>query len=346
VAEQVADLAFRVFGIRSVKDLIADIESHTEEFLKARDEESLLHDQISFAIDESDPEGKFAEVRFTCKSKSALYACREVILPWLAEKYKIMELAPEYSLEPDSAEAMELTATASTAATADPAAGGRSETPAPFQSFKVLINAHTELLTSESLTDESTRRDFLESVKKFINRGTVTGTRLDDTDERRTAQSLLNYWVTVLYRAEETPPPDAILAYYVPPTDVGFDATECPYLGLSPFQETDRERFFGRDQLTSDIVERLREKRLIVLVGPSGGGKTSVLNAGVLPALKEGSQIPESKDWVFFPAIAPSVDPLVQLASLFTEEPTPTAAELLTNPGHLVQLFKDQNFGE
>jgi WD40 repeat protein len=232
---------------------------------------------------------------------------------------------------------------ASTATSGSPSSvptDGHEKKTAPFESFATLISTHTELLKSELSQDESTRPGFIERVNEFIRRGVQTGTILDDNDQRRTAQSLLNYWVTVLYRAEGTTPPDAILAYYSPRADLGF---ECPYVGLSPFQETDSLRFFGREQLTANIVQRLYEKHFVALVGLSGSGKTSVLNAGVLPALKSGTLVPETKDWTYYPAFTPGCDPLASLASLFTEDVKTEADRLLRKPEYLLDLIKNSS---
>ena len=60
---------------------------------------------------------------------------------------------------------------------------------------------------------------------------------------------------------------------------------ECPYVGLVPFDEKDAAYFFGRERETDLIVANLTASRLTLLYAPSGVGKSSVLRAGVLPAL-------------------------------------------------------------
>ncbi|MGH3832126.1 MAG: hypothetical protein ACRDRS_17050 [Pseudonocardiaceae bacterium] len=60
---------------------------------------------------------------------------------------------------------------------------------------------------------------------------------------------------------------------------------ECPYVGLMPFDEEDAAYFFGRQRETDLIVANLTASRLTLLYAPSGVGKSSVLRAGVLPAL-------------------------------------------------------------
>ncbi|MDB5391618.1 MAG: NTPase-like protein [Planctomycetaceae bacterium] len=61
---------------------------------------------------------------------------------------------------------------------------------------------------------------------------------------------------------------------------------EHPWLGLSPFTETTKSFFFGRDHEIRDIFLRVREQSLTVLFGQSGLGKTSLLGAGLIPKLK------------------------------------------------------------
>ncbi|MGQ0716811.1 MAG: WD40 repeat domain-containing protein [Pseudonocardiales bacterium] len=60
---------------------------------------------------------------------------------------------------------------------------------------------------------------------------------------------------------------------------------ESPYVGLVPFNEKDAAYFFGRERDTDLIVANLTASRLTLLYAPSGVGKSSVLRAGVLPAL-------------------------------------------------------------
>src|SRR5215216_5188367 len=59
----------------------------------------------------------------------------------------------------------------------------------------------------------------------------------------------------------------------------------CPYPGMVPFRRADAGRFFGRDREVADIEARLASERLLCLVGPSGSGKSSLLEAGVFAHL-------------------------------------------------------------
>ena len=60
----------------------------------------------------------------------------------------------------------------------------------------------------------------------------------------------------------------------------------CPYIGLRPFRESDCPFFFGREREIRVISSNLQGQRLTVLYGPSGVGKSSVLQAGVIPHLR------------------------------------------------------------
>ncbi|MFD9097508.1 hypothetical protein [Streptomyces collinus] len=67
----------------------------------------------------------------------------------------------------------------------------------------------------------------------------------------------------------------------------------CPYRGLAPYRQEDARWFFGRERSTEALVGQLRaaEKTggLIMLVGASGAGKSSLLNAGLVPAVRGGA---------------------------------------------------------
>ena len=59
-----------------------------------------------------------------------------------------------------------------------------------------------------------------------------------------------------------------------------------PYKGLRPFSEADSGDFFGRDDLIDTLERRIRETALLVVVGASGSGKSSVVGAGLVPRLR------------------------------------------------------------
>jgi WD40 repeat protein/DNA-binding SARP family transcriptional activator len=74
------------------------------------------------------------------------------------------------------------------------------------------------------------------------------------------------------------------------------DGLVCPFKGLSSFDIGDAEYFCGRDRVVSELVARAAESTLVGILGPSGIGKSSLLRAGLLPALKAGA-LPGSARW-------------------------------------------------
>ncbi len=70
----------------------------------------------------------------------------------------------------------------------------------------------------------------------------------------------------------------------------------CPFKGLASFDSSDAEYFCGRERVVSDLVARLAEWTLVGILGPSGIGKSSLLRAGLLPALRAGA-LPGSAGW-------------------------------------------------
>jgi DNA-binding SARP family transcriptional activator/WD40 repeat protein len=88
-----------------------------------------------------------------------------------------------------------------------------------------------------------------------------------------------------------------------------------PYKGLRPFTEADAQDFFGREAFVGRLLERWRRPggggRLLVVVGPSGSGKSSSVRAGLVPALRSGGA-DGSEDW-FITEMVPGRHPLEEL---------------------------------
>jgi WD40 repeat protein/tRNA A-37 threonylcarbamoyl transferase component Bud32 len=70
----------------------------------------------------------------------------------------------------------------------------------------------------------------------------------------------------------------------------------CPFKGLASFEPVDAEYFFGRERLVAELVARLVGVGFLGIVGPSGSGKSSLVRAGLVPALAEGV-LPGSERW-------------------------------------------------
>ncbi|MFI7533632.1 hypothetical protein [Streptosporangium sp. NPDC049376] len=91
---------------------------------------------------------------------------------------------------------------------------------------------------------------------------------------------------------------------------------ECPYPGLSAFGREQRRWFFGRKDLTGALVgrldRRLRTGGLQVVIAPSGAGKSSLLHAGLLPALDQAA-LPYANRWPQV-TLTPTATPVREMA--------------------------------
>ena len=98
----------------------------------------------------------------------------------------------------------------------------------------------------------------------------------------------------------------------------------CPYKGLDVFEEHDAELFFGREKLVDDLINRVRNSRSLFITGPSGSGKSSLVRAGLVPALRLG-KIKGSDQWLY-ETIKPGRDPIEALALAFSRLKSPELA--------------------
>jgi DNA-binding SARP family transcriptional activator len=70
----------------------------------------------------------------------------------------------------------------------------------------------------------------------------------------------------------------------------------CPYRGLARYESADAELFRGREQAVAEVVSRLVDTPVLAIIGPAGSGKSSLVRAGVLPAIA-GGVLPDSGRW-------------------------------------------------
>ncbi len=97
---------------------------------------------------------------------------------------------------------------------------------------------------------------------------------------------------------------------------------ECPYPGLTAFEEQDAALFFGRDAEVGWLLDKLKPRgdpagpqlgrRFLAVVGASGSGKSSLVRAGLIPALRKG-RLPGSAAWPVA-VVKPGAQPLESLA--------------------------------
>src|SRR5258708_2204063 len=135
-----------------------------------------------------------------------------------------------------------------------------------------------------------------------------------------------------------------------------------PFKGLRPFEEADAADFFGRSALIRRLLDLMQADdplaRFLAVVGPSGSGKSSVVKAGLIPALRAG-EVPGSDRWLFAEMV-PGANPLEKvdaalvsvagnahegLSSLLRSDKhgLVKAAESILPPGEEMLLFIDQS---
>lgn len=139
-------------------------------------------------------------------------------------------------------------------------------------------------------------------------------------------------------RAAPARPPESTAPATAPPLWKG-----APFPGLRAFTPDDAPIFFGRGRETDDLLRALADTstRLVVVVGASGSGKSSLIAAGLLPRLSANA-IEGSKDWLL-PHVAPAAGDRKQWAALQF-----TPGELGDNPfvalaAKLVPLLPDES---
>ncbi len=215
-----------------------------------------------------------------------------------------------------------------------------------YQSLASLRAAHNAVLKLHREQRETP--EVLAAIADFIRRGKATGALMDSEADRWESQSLLDYWSTMVYRAGHAPP-DATLDEFDPDLAPEIPDALCPYVGLDAFRERNQNVFYGRERLVEDMVRQLRDHRLLSVVGASGSGKSSLVRAGLISALKAGA-LPGSQEWHYYDPMVPGSNPLANLTRLVQpsdvnhEESIQNQIEhFQQDAGHLCRLADDLN---
>ncbi|MFB7153972.1 nSTAND1 domain-containing NTPase [Streptomyces virginiae] len=170
-----------------------------------------------------------------------------------------------------------------------------------------------------------------------------TGSKRVTVDVARRCDDVLRAGGELLRMARETEAPEGAgegtVAVAGPRTE-----GECPYRGLPAFTERDARWFFGRERATAELAERVFERigaGPLMLVAPSGAGKSSLLNAGLVPALRRGGfPMPGADTWPvvgFTPTAQPLDELLGRAAKVLGGDPGITAQELRERPHALLE---------
>lgn len=105
----------------------------------------------------------------------------------------------------------------------------------------------------------------------------------------------------------------------------------CPYIGLRPYDERDSPYFLGRDHSIEQVLHLLQQNHYVYITGASGDGKSSLVYAGLVPAMKSGFLTPASARWAVA-AFRPEGNPLRSLSR---------ALHQALNPGMTVEAVEE-----
>lgn len=129
---------------------------------------------------------------------------------------------------------------------------------------------------------------------------------------------------------------EPVRAYRVVASDVAGDArtVTCPYPGMVPFRAADASHFYGRDEQVARMVQLLRRQRFMMVIGPSGSGKSSLVYAGLLPELEKSRYF--AKGYWLIRTMRPGANPTAVLADVLGSDATRGEFE----PGTVDTLLK------
>jgi hypothetical protein len=184
---------------------------------------------------------------------------------------------------------------------------------APFGSLFELRRAHSELM--RSARDRAHISEFTQRVRDFLARAAATGAVLRASDEREAAQNILDYWnaslLTMrgvdrsLFTTTQLEPVDESLT-----PDLSNKPN--PYAGLTAFDEKSADQFHGREEALRILLEKIKRHPLVLIIGPTGSGKSSLVMAGLLPLLA-ASTVRKETAWTILPTVIPGTEPVEAL---------------------------------
>ncbi|MGE5224580.1 MAG: BTAD domain-containing putative transcriptional regulator, partial [Omnitrophica WOR_2 bacterium] len=157
-----------------------------------------------------------------------------------------------------------------------------------------------------------------QTTRDLIDQALPEGTRLRDLGTHRIKE--IRY-PQQIYQLEIQGLPDEFPALLpASEADEPPESGEPPFKGLQFLEEGDADRFFGRSQVTARLGEAVCETSFLAVIGASGSGKSSVIRAGLVPALKR-SPTPWHVD-----ILTPTAHPLEALAIQLTRGSESVAA--------------------
>ena len=180
----------------------------------------------------------------------------------------------------------------------EPTTAAPADAAAPYEGASEMRHANAQLLQaldSRLGTDSRPESEVAAltamrpEIQIFLRRGAATGQFLEDTQERTACQVLLDYWSSSLAHAKMDlgrPRLDVFRPEALP----DLKDKRCPFVGLAFIRQP--QLLFGREQAVQSLLDRLQQVPLVVVLGGSGSGKSSLVLAGVMPALQAPGREP------------------------------------------------------
>jgi WD40 repeat protein/energy-coupling factor transporter ATP-binding protein EcfA2 len=118
-----------------------------------------------------------------------------------------------------------------------------------------------------------------------------------------------------------------------------------PFPGLRAFKDTESHLFFGREEHIEDVLSKLKNNHFVAVVGTSGTGKSSLIKAGVLPAIAAGKASHQSENWEVV-SMNPGSSPLQNLADAICQKSSLSASvNIETFKKRLIELMSTSTLG-
>ena len=97
-----------------------------------------------------------------------------------------------------------------------------------------------------------------------------------------------------------------------------FKNNSCPFPGLRPYRSSESNIFFGREREVEDSLSILQQYKLVTITGDNGSGKTSLIDAGLIPKIQKGFSGQQGKEWSIC-KFRPGISPIENLSNSLSE---------------------------
>jgi uncharacterized protein YjbI with pentapeptide repeats len=212
------------------------------------------------------------------------------------------------------------------------------------------LNIDRLIVMRELIPDEVAQKflkNFLKAFtagKRFDDAVKVARKELIEVEDRYPYAS----WLPIVIQ-------NRLVTFLISPTWQSLGKIRSPYKGLAAFTEADADNFYGREEMVDRVAELVSQEPLVPIVGASGSGKSSLVQAGLIPKLRQDPKYkwqiltmrPGSKPFdALAQAIANCNRPNLETIALdieLTSDPTALRKTLAqSTPEHRVLLFIDQ----